>query len=431
MTSPSVTLPARTAPTRRRSPGLVVLVGVGLALGLLSSCAHHDYTNDTRTRLSLAENQLLHGDYRGALATFESLEATDAAEASNSKKSRKSRAGSRVTRTVSPSRQKSIRSRVQLGMGRCYMELGLFRKALQVLKQARVDASGRPDPAVERVIGEVYFRNGDYALAYRHLEPLTSKFRGSEHDRLLMRLAICQAKRGNGGLSQYYWRAIQNRSNPELQELEKRHLGKSRQLANATRPPKVRRKSSRRPSPPRISGPVAIRSRSIWNARPIRSNINRMSRIHKITVHHTGDKYHSAGSASTSAHEIKAIQKYHQQQNGWADIGYHYIVDPNGRVWEGRPIRYQGAHARGRHNVGNIGVVLLGNFLIQKPSRRQLDALEQLVVQLCREYRVPRHQVHTHSELLNGETKCPGPVVSRWIERFRRGGRGLAYKAGK
>ena len=417
---------------------IVGLAIVGIVLPLLNSCASPHRKDNTRTRLSLAENQMLHGDYRGALAVFQDLNSGGVATAHakiQSKRGKKSSSTVRSARTVpsSPSSSSSqtvgVRNRIHVGMGQCYMELGLYRQALQVLKTARDGSSGSPDPAVERVIGEVYFRNGDYAKAYRHLEPLTRDFRGSERDRLLMRLAICQVKRKNVGLSQYYWRAISNRSDPELKELEQRHLGASRRLDKVTKTPK-RRPNRTKPRPrARILGRVSIRSRSGWNARAIGSNISRMSQIRKITVHHTGDKYHSAGTARNSAHEINAIQKYHQQQNGWADIGYHFIVDHNGRVWEGRPLRYQGAHARGRHNVGNIGVVLLGNFLIQRPSKRQMDALDQLLVQLCRKHRIPPHQIHTHSELLNGETKCPGAVVSRWLQGFRR--RNVAYQAGK
>ena len=302
------------------------------------------------------------------------------------------------------------------------MELRMYRKALIALKKARDNSPGRPDPAVERLIGEVYFRNGDYKKAYRHLKPLTKSFRGQERDRLFMRLSICAYRKKDTRRGQHFWNAIRNRADPEIQELERRHLG-SRDATVAKAKPRVRSKAKRRW---RKRGKLLIHNRSEWNARPVRRNVDRMSQISRITVHHTGDKLHHSSSQRVSAREIKKIQKYHQQQNGWADIGYHFVIDQNGRIWEGRPLRYQGAHARGHHNVGNVGVVLLGNFLLQKPSKKQFSSLDRLLVDLCRRHRVPPHRVHTHSELLNGETQCPGPVISRWLSRFRQRGIALA-----
>jgi hypothetical protein len=56
------------------------------------------------------------------------------------------------------------------------------------------------------------------------------------------------------------------------------------------------------------------------------------------------------------------------------DIGYHYIVDRSGAIWQGRRIRYQGAHARGSANNGNIGIVLLGISRTSSPRRRSATA---------------------------------------------------------
>ena len=68
------------------------------------------------------------------------------------------------------------------------------------------------------------------------------------------------------------------------------------------------------------------------------------------------------------------IRRGHVNHNGWADIGYHFAVDRAGRVWSCRPLVWQGAHVKDR-NEGNIGVLVLGNFEIERPTSAQLNAL--------------------------------------------------------
>ena len=60
---------------------------------------------------------------------------------------------------------------------------------------------------------------------------------------------------------------------------------------------------------------------------------------------------------------MKAYQTGHQQTNHWADIGYHYVIDRQGRIWEGRELSWKGAHAGNKQaNENNVGIALIGNF---------------------------------------------------------------------
>ncbi|MEM9372274.1 MAG: peptidoglycan recognition family protein, partial [Planctomycetota bacterium] len=106
---------------------------------------------------------------------------------------------------------------------------------------------------------------------------------------------------------------------------------------------------------------------------------------------------------------------------GWADIGYHYAIDPGGRVWQGRPLELQGAHVANQ-NQGNLGIVLLGNFDRGRPTDRAIRALDRLVASEMRRYRVPIGEVRTHGEMAS--TACPGRHLQRAMDRTRaRGGR--------
>jgi len=85
--------------------------------------------------------------------------------------------------------------------------------------------------------------------------------------------------------------------------------------------------------------------------------------VHLAIVHHTAGS--NSYTASQSAAIVRAIYLYHVQGNGWNDIGYNFLVDKYGQIFEGRyggmTRAVIGAHAMG-FNVGSVGVALIGNY---------------------------------------------------------------------
>ena len=62
---------------------------------------------------------------------------------------------------------------------------------------------------------------------------------------------------------------------------------------------------------------------------------------------------------ATSTAKVDEIRRWHVQDRGWRDIGYHWIIDRDGTVKPGRPENQIGAHVAG-HNTGTLGVCLIG-----------------------------------------------------------------------
>ncbi len=97
-------------------------------------------------------------------------------------------------------------------------------------------------------------------------------------------------------------------------------------------------------------------------------------------VHHTAGR--SDYSRSEAAAIVKAIQLFHVQGNGWNDIGYNFLVDRFGTVYEGRfggterPV--VGAHAQG-FNTGSVGIAVLGTYGGTQPSKAAQDAIAELL----------------------------------------------------
>jgi hypothetical protein len=61
------------------------------------------------------------------------------------------------------------------------------------------------------------------------------------------------------------------------------------------------------------------------------------------------------------AEKVAEIRRWHVEQRGWRDIGYHWVIDRDGAVAPGRAETEIGAHVEG-HNAGTIGICLLGGY---------------------------------------------------------------------
>ena len=144
-----------------------------------------------------------------------------------------------------------------------------------------------------------------------------------------------------------------------------------------------------------------------------------MGSIQRITIHHEGWKPVWFVDATTAAQRLDSIRRSHLDRLSAGDIGYHLIIDRAGRLWQGRDTRYQGAHVH-EHNANNFGVMVLGNFDLQRPSEAQNTALNRTLVQLMRQYRIPVNRVFTHQEF--NITSCPGRALQGHANALRRSG---------
>lgn len=319
------------------------------------------------------------------------------------------------------SKKREDKAKAYLGIARSYIKLGNYRKALDSLYTARKHYDMGPlHETSDRLFGEASFLNRDYGIARGYLVkslPLTS---GPERVRILARLSICAEKCSDRDAAARYRSKIPTPLDEEIQELFRTHLEPPRPEAPAARIAVAR--PSPRPQEDGISGvPLRVIPRGSWGASPVRHNVDKMGEISRITVHHTGGATFWGRSSAESARHIRNIQRVHQNVKHWADIGYHYIIDRMGRVWQGRPIYYQGAHARGGRNRGNIGVVVLGNYLHQEMTMTQYRVLRELLAALCSRYHVHPNSIYTHAEICDGTTDCPGPAISQAVQTIRRG----------
>ncbi|AXG79740.1 N-acetylmuramoyl-L-alanine amidase [Streptomyces paludis] len=161
-----------------------------------------------------------------------------------------------------------------------------------------------------------------------------------------------------------------------------------------------------------------------------------------ITVHHTD----TANADPDPAATVRAIYEFHAIDNDWGDIGYHFLVDAEGVVYEGRYSGDDGVPAHdadgrlvtafhvGGFNSGNLGIALLGNLMEQGPTDAARDALTRLVSSLARLHGLDPKAELTYVNPVNGVTKdvrsisghrdwlatdCPGDVMYAELAALR------------
>lgn len=162
-----------------------------------------------------------------------------------------------------------------------------------------------------------------------------------------------------------------------------------------------------------------IIARGEWaRGSPVSALMQRMLPVRHITVHHDGMEPFFASDQVSTAMRLEDIRRAHRGRD-WGDIGYHYAIDRDGRVWEARPLAWQGAHVKD-NNEGNLGIVALGNFDRQSPTPAQLQSLNMLVSRFMSEFNVPVARVLTHQEWPDARTACPGVHLQRYMSAIRR-----------
>jgi hypothetical protein len=157
-------------------------------------------------------------------------------------------------------------------------------------------------------------------------------------------------------------------------------------------------------APPSSLAGVTVHSRADWGARAASCTATHTPK--KLTIHETDTPNNDTVSVPA---RLRQIQSYHRDVRGWCDIGYHFLISPDGQIWEGRPITRLGAHTAGA-NTNNVGIALIGSFNTVAPSSAQLAATSALLHAIGQQYGITltRTTVKGHREQGTTETDCPG-----------------------
>ncbi len=174
--------------------------------------------------------------------------------------------------------------------------------------------------------------------------------------------------------------------------------------------------------------------------------------LQKLIVHHTAGANGDTNPAAT----MRAIYHYHAVTQNWGDIGYNYLVDAQGRIYEGRHSReywngtsptsdnaagqvISGGHAL-YHNAGTMGIALLGTFTSSAPTAAARASLVNLLAWAASTHGIDPNGATTYLNPVNGysrttyniaghrdynQTGCPGLALYNLLPSIRASVAGL------
>jgi hypothetical protein len=159
---------------------------------------------------------------------------------------------------------------------------------------------------------------------------------------------------------------------------------------------------------------VSFVKRSNWCSTCPASSSPTITTVTHLIVHHAAGTNTSTNWGAV----VASIWDYHVNTNGWADIGYNWLISPEGKLYEGRGENVQGAHFCGT-NGNTMGVCMLGNLDTAVPTTAALDKLKSLLAyKSCKDNINPTDTLfHANSGLnlatISGHqdgcaTDCPG-----------------------
>jgi len=307
------------------------------------------------------------------------------------------------------------KARLYHRMGALYLDAGRPERARDAFRRSQyADSDGPLSGANWKGIGEAYLREGSAAPAVLSLrdavEALGSE---TERDEALFLLA----------------RALEASGQPEEARAARARIADPSRPSLAVLEGELRLPDPAPSAPPLAARPAlatTILPRARWGAAPTLRTADPMGTPRNLTIHHSAMEA-QVSEFRDAASEIRRIQRAHQRNEGWADIGYHFLIDGSGRLWEGRPLYLQGAHAGSDSaNRANVGICLLGDFAQDPPSAAQLETLEALIAALRSKFSIPAGNLYTHREIRRrfglGHTECPGTYLQALVERMRRSG---------
>ncbi|MDT9592690.1 FG-GAP-like repeat-containing protein [Nocardioides zeae] len=154
----------------------------------------------------------------------------------------------------------------------------------------------------------------------------------------------------------------------------------------------------------------AIYSRSQWGAdESMRDGNPRYATVRGAVIHHTvnANNYTEAQVPGI----IRGIYAYHVRSQGWSDVGYNFLVDKFGRLWEGRAggitRAVRGAHIAA-HNDWAFGISAIGNYETAQPTAAMQEAIAKLIA-----WKLSIHGISATSTQTWGSVRMPAIIGHR------------------
>jgi hypothetical protein len=156
--------------------------------------------------------------------------------------------------------------------------------------------------------------------------------------------------------------------------------------------------------------------------------------LRKITIHHTAVHNNNNNNNQKLKKKVKSHQSFHLTEKKWNDICYHYLISKDGKIIEGRNIKYianpdyrSGKEKEKKYDLdGIILVCLMGNFEEEKLEEKQKNTLIHFLCYLIQKHNINTKEIYIHSntkeyDIKNNDGKiktlCPGKDIKEFYDK--------------
>ena len=135
--------------------------------------------------------------------------------------------------------------------------------------------------------------------------------------------------------------------------------------------------------------------------------------IRQITLHHIGSP-EPLMPDDDPAEKLQGLQSWGQAERNWWDVPYHFLIDLDGRIYEGRDYRYMGETNTSYDPRGHLLISVIGNYNRQEATPEQIDAITDLMAWATVEFGVSPDAISGHSDW--AKTNCPGRHLQKYLD---------------
>ena len=142
-------------------------------------------------------------------------------------------------------------------------------------------------------------------------------------------------------------------------------------------------------------------------------------RITHVTLHHTGSP-EPLRPTEDPREKLRGLQSWGARDRNWWDVPYHYLIDLEGRIYEGRDWRFMGETNTTYDPAGHFLISVIGNYGRQEATPAQLEAIADLMAWAIRNFDLSLDRIGGHYNY--ADTTCPGRELRKYLEdgTFRR-----------
>jgi hypothetical protein len=156
---------------------------------------------------------------------------------------------------------------------------------------------------------------------------------------------------------------------------------------------------------------LKIVSVQAWGGSPASDSLARKHTIRYITLHHGGEPF---PKEKDPLQYLRALQDWSRREKHWIDIPYHYVIDLDGKIYQGRTIEYAGDTNTEYDPAGHALICVVGNYEEMSPSENQLAAVVKLMSMLAEKYHVSPGAIKGHLDY-SKMTVCPGKNLYTYL----------------